>query len=195
MKLVPAPSQTVGPFFHYGLDRPEWADLTGGGRAKGERIRIAGIVRDGDGALAPDILIEIWQANAAGKYDHPEDMQEKPIDAAFRGFGRVCTGKDGSYAFTTVKPGRVPGRGNTLQAPHINMTVFARGLLRHLSTRVYFADETAANETDPVLGTLEDAASRATLLAPREAAGGGTLPTYRFDIVLQGKGETVFFEL
>src|SRR5262249_9601067 len=186
VSLVPAASQTIGPFFHFALDHPEWADLTGGGKAKGERIRVEGVVRDGDGALCPDILIEIWQANVAGKYDHPEDTQEKPLDPAFRGFGRCCTGKDGRYAFTTVKPGRVPGRGNTLQAPHINLTIFARGLLKHLTTRLYFADEAAANEADPVLGAIEDAAARTTLLAARGEHGNGALPTYRFDIVLQG---------
>jgi len=194
MKLIPTGSQTVGPFFHFGLERPAWADLTGGGRAQGERIRIEGQVRDGDGAPVQDALLEIWQANAAGKYDHAEDTQDKPVDAQFRGFGRCATDAQGRYAFTTVRPGRVPGRGNTLQAPHINMTIFARGLLKHLVTRVYFADQAAANETDPVLSQVEGAGARQTLIAGAAAAAGG-IPTYRFDIVLQGEGETAFFEI
>ena len=194
MKLIPTASQTVGPFFHFGLERPAWADLTGGGTAAGDRIRIEGQVRDGDGAPVQDALLEIWQANAAGKYDHPEDEQEKPVDANFRGFGRCATDAQGRYAFTTVRPGRVPGRGNTLQAPHVNMTIFARGLLKHLVTRVYFADRSAANESDPVLATIDDPVARRTLLASAGATEGG-VTTYRFDIILQGDGETVFFEV
>ncbi|MBL8835662.1 MAG: protocatechuate 3,4-dioxygenase subunit alpha [Alphaproteobacteria bacterium] len=193
MKLIPTASQTVGPFFHFGLERPAWADLTGGGKAIGDRIRIEGQVRDGDGAPVQDALLEIWQANAAGKYDHPEDEQEKPVDPGFRGFGRCATDAQGRYAFTTVRPGRVPGRGNTLQAPHVNMTIFARGLLKHLVTRVYFADRSAANESDPVLATIDDPVARRTLLASAGATEGG-VTTYRFDIILQGDGETVFFE-
>jgi protocatechuate 3,4-dioxygenase alpha subunit len=188
MKLVPTASQTVGPFFHFGLTRPGWNDLASGGAA-GRHIRVEGRVLDGDGAGVPDALLEIWQANAAGKYDHPEDRQDKTLDAKFRGFGRVCTDNDGRYAFTTVLPGQVPGRGNALQAPHINMTVFARGLLKHLVTRIYFADQ-AANEADPVLSAIEDAAVRGTLLA--RPAGEAV---YRFDVVLQGAGETAFFEI
>ena len=190
MKLVPTASQTVGPFFHVGLARPELADLTGGGKALGDRIVIEGQVRDGDGAGVPDAMLEIWQANAAGKYAHPEDLQAKPADANFVGFGRAFTDKDGRYRFVTVRPGAVPGRGNALQAPHIAVTVFARGLLKHLMTRLYFADLAAANETDPVLSGIEDEAARRSLLAAPAAAG-----TYRFDIVLQGKGETAFFDV
>ena len=147
---------------------------------------------DGDGAPIPDALLEIWQANAAGKYDHPEDTQDKPLDKKFRGFGRAATNAEGIYRFTTIKPGPVPGRGNALQAPHINVTVFARGLLKHLTTRLYFADEAAANETDPVLNAIDDAAARKTLIADK---ANGAAIGYRFDIVLQGKGETVFFEI
>src|SRR5262249_46213787 len=137
-KLIPTPSQTVGPFFSLGLDRPEWSDLTGGG-AQGDRIVIEGRVTDGDGAPVPDALIEIWQANAAGRYAHPEDRQtDKPLDPNFRGFGRCATDGEGRFRFTTVKPGPVPGRGNRLQAPHINVLLFSRGLLIHLHTRIYF---------------------------------------------------------
>lgn len=194
MKLIPTGSQTVGPFFHFGLERPAWADLTGGGKAAGDRIRIEGQVRDGDGTPVQDALLEIWQANAAGKYDHPEDGQDKPVDVNFRGFGRCATDAQGRYAFTTIRPGRVPGRGNALQAPHVNVTIFARGLLKQLVTRAYFADQAAANETDPVLATIEDPVARRTLVAAAGATNGG-VTTYRFDIVLQGDGETAFFEV
>ncbi len=190
-KLVPTASQTVGPFFHFALNRPEWSDLAAGG-AGGPRIRIAGRVLDGDGAPVPDAILEIWQADAAGRFDHPEDASDGHADPAFRGFGRCSTDAEGRYAFITVKPGRVPGRGNALQAPHAGVTIFARGLLHHLRTRVYFADEAAANATDPVLGAIEDPARRATLIAPREA---GSAVTYRFDVVLQGAGETAFLDV
>lgn len=193
MKLVTTASQTVGPFFHVALDRPAWSDLTAGGKAQGETIVIEGQVFDGDGKTVEDAMLEIWQANAAGKYAHPDDRQAKPLDANFRGFGRVCTDKEGRYRFTTVRPGPVPGRGNALQAPHIAMTIFARGLLKHLVTRIYFADGGAANDADPVLGSVEDPAARRSLLATRRE--GGTVPTYRFDIVLQGAGETAFFDI
>lgn len=193
MKLVPTASQTVGPFFHVGLIRAELADLTRGGKALGETIVIEGQVRDGDGASVPDAMLEIWQANAAGKYRHPEDAQEKPVDPNFIGFGRAFTDKDGRYRFTTVRPGAVPGRGNTLQAPHVALTIFARGLLKHLTTRIYFADLAPANDADPVLSRIEDAALRRSLLA--EPQQGSAPRTYRFDVVLQGEGETAFFDV
>src|SRR5436305_11373866 len=111
-KLIPTPSQTVGPFFHLGLHRPEWSDLTAGNPA-GERIVIEGRVLDGDGMAVPDAVLELWQANAAGRYNHPEDDQtEKPVDPGFRGFGRVATDGEGRFRVVTVKPGPVPGRGN-----------------------------------------------------------------------------------
>ena len=191
-KLIPTPSQTVGPFFHLGLDRPEWTDLTASNPA-GERIVIEGRVLDGDGAPVPDALIELWQANAAGRYAHPDDQQtDKPLDPNFRGFGRVATDAEGRFRVTTIRPGPVPGRGNSLQAPHINLVFFSRGLLIHLHTRIYFADE-PANASDPLLSSIEDAAVRGTLLARRE--GSGSPARYRFDIVLQGENETVFLDL
>jgi protocatechuate 3,4-dioxygenase, alpha subunit len=198
-KLIPTPSQTVGPFFHLGLDRPEWSDLTAGnpGHAPlGERIVIEGRVLDGDGAPVPDAVIELWQANAAGRYAHPGDTQnDKPLDPNFRGFGRTATDAEGRFRFTTVKPGPVPGRGNTLQAPHINVLLFSRGLLIHLHTRIYFDGE-AANAADPLLSSIEDAAVRGTLLARREAdSQGGSPAHYRFDIVMQGENETAFLDL
>jgi protocatechuate 3,4-dioxygenase alpha subunit len=191
-KLIPTPSQTVGPFFHIGLARPEWSDLTGQ-NPKGDRIAIAGRVVDADGAAVPDALIELWQANAAGRYNHPDDRQaDKPLDPSFRGYGRSATDGDGKYRFVTIKPGPVPGRGNALQAPHVNLAIFARGMLKQLYTRVYFAEE-AGNRNDPLLSAIDDTAARRTLIATRD--GGTTPPTYRFDIVLQGDGETVFLDI
>ena len=190
-KLIPTPSQTVGPFFHLGLARAEWGDLSAGAPA-GERIAIEGRVIDGDGAPVPDALIELWQANAAGRYNHPDDRQDdKLLDPRFRGFGRVATDAEGRFRVVTVKPGPVPGRGNALQAPHINIALFARGLLKHLYTRIYFADE-AANASDPLLSSIEDDSARRSLLASRE---GGNPAVYRFDIVLQGEGETAFLDI
>ena len=193
MRLIPTASQTAGPFFRFGLDHPEWGDLTGGGKAAGDKIRIEGRVLDGDKAPLPDALVEIWQANAAGRYAHPEDRQAKALDPPFRGFGRSATDKEGRFRFTTVKPGPVPGRGNALQAPHISVCVFARGLLKQLTTRLYFPDE-ALNKADPVLGLVEDAARRQTLMAKPAGQEGG-IKLYRFDIVLQGADETVFFDV
>ncbi|HXM84781.1 MAG TPA: protocatechuate 3,4-dioxygenase subunit alpha [Stellaceae bacterium] len=191
-KLIPSATQTAGPFFHFGLLRPEWADLTHGGKAQGEKISLEGRVTDGDGAPLPDAIVEIWQANAAGKYEHPDDAQDKPVDKNFRGFGRAFTDKDGIFRFTTVKPGPVPGRGNALQAPHIAVSLAARGLLHHLFTRVYFAGE-ALNKSDPVLSSIEDPALQKTLIAEPKGKSNGSA-VWRFDIVLQGKGETVFFD-
>lgn len=190
-KLIPTPSQTVGPFFHLGMDRPQWVDLSTG-KPEGQRIAIEGQVRDGDGAPVPDAVIELWQANAAGRYNHPDDTQtDKPLDPRFRGFGRVATDGDGRFRVATVKPGPVPGRGNALQAPHINLAIFARGLLIHLYTRIYFAGE-PANAGDPLLSSIDDDAVRRTLLARPEP---GNPALYRFDIVLQGENETAFLDI
>jgi protocatechuate 3,4-dioxygenase alpha subunit len=185
------PSQTVGPFFHLGLYH-EGEHLIAGADAEGQRIRVEGRVLDGAGAVVPDAMIEVWQADAHGRYAHPDDRQDKPRDATFKGFGRAATDVDGRFWFETVKPGQVPGRGNVLQAPHLNLTIFARGMLSHLYTRLYFADETAANEVDPVLSGIAEVRRRGTLIAARDDAGGP--PIYRLDIVLQGDGETVFFD-
>ncbi|HEX3883656.1 MAG TPA: protocatechuate 3,4-dioxygenase subunit alpha [Stellaceae bacterium] len=188
-KLIPTPSQTVGPFFHVGLARPEWSDLTAG-NPQGERIAIEGRVVDGDGAAVPDALIELWQANTAGRYNHPDDtQQDKAIDPGFRGYGRSATDFEGKYRFVTIKPGPVPGRSNALQAPHVNLAVFARGMLKQLYTRLYFVED-PANQNDPLLSAIDDAAARKTLIATRGAGG-----AYHFDIVLQGDGETVFLDI
>ena len=191
-KLIATPSQTVGPFFHLGMARAEWGDLTVGNPA-GARIVIEGRVIDGDGMPVPDAVIELWQANAAGRYNHLDDRQiDKPLDPHFRGFGRVATDADGHFRVVTIKPGPVPGSGNALQAPHINIALFARGLLKHLYTRIYFADE-PANAGDPLLSSIEDEAARRSLLARR---GEGGIPAlYRFDIVLQGDNETAFLDI
>ena len=185
-------SQTVGPFFSPALLRegarrnvlilPETA---------GERIRIEGRVLDGDGIPVPDAMVEIWQANAHGRYNHPADQGSAPLDPSFLGFGRSGTAEDGSYWFETVKPGPVAFDRDRLQAPHICVTVFSRGLLNHLVTRLYFEDE-PANAEDPVLQCVPDD-RRVTLLARREPAGAATV--YRFDIVLQGADETAFFNV
>ncbi len=188
-KLIPTPGQTVGPFFALGLDRPEWADMTRH-NPQGERIIIEGQVLDGDGAPVPDALIELWQANAAGRYDHIADEQaDKKVDPNFHGYGRVATDSGGRFRVKTIKPGPVPGRGNALQAPHVNVAFFARGLLRHLHTRIFFSDE-PATARDPLLSGIADESARKTLIA-RTGDGG----IYRFDIVLQGRNETAFLDI
>jgi protocatechuate 3,4-dioxygenase alpha subunit len=188
-KLVTTPGQTVGPFFALGLDRPEWADLTRG-NPQGERITVEGQVLDGDGAPVPDAMIELWQANTAGRYDHVEDTQaDKKIDPHFHGYGRAATDPQGRFKITTIKPGPVPGRGNALQAPHINVAFFARGLLKQLFTRIYFSDE-PANATDPLLSRIDDSGVRNTLIARRDEGG-----VYHFNFILQGKDETAFLDL
>ena len=190
MALGHTPSQTVGPFFAFGLNH-EGHEILVNDATLGERIRIDGRVIDGAGVAVPDALIEIWQANAAGRYDHPDDARsDKPLDPEFHGYGRCGTDKDGRFHFLTVKPGAVPGLGNTLQAPHINIAVYARGLLKHLWTRLYFEGE-RLNADDPVLA-LVGPERRKTLIAKRS---NGKQPGYAFDVVLQGKDETVFFDV
>ena len=191
MDLVPSPSQTVGPFFHLGLTANGALGCLAGPGAKGERIRLACRVLDGDGAPVTDAMIELWQADAGGKYNHPDDTQEKAADPAFRGFGRLPTNEDGACVFETVKPGRVPGwDSRTLQAPHVNASVFARGLLKHLVTRIYFAGD-PANQEDPVLA-LAPEDRRDTLMAHPDAEHPGV---WNFEIHLRGERETVFFDV
>ncbi len=177
------PSQTVGPFFAYCLTPEDYGhapvagpDLTVGG-VSGEVIEILGRVLDGEGNGIPDAVVEIWQADAEGSHGNP----------GFLGFGRSPTGEDGSFRFKTIKPGQVPGRGNSLQAPHVTVAVFARGMLSHAYTRIYFANETDANEIDPVL-QLVPADRRGTLILEHVSG------SFRFDIHLQGENETVFFD-
>jgi protocatechuate 3,4-dioxygenase alpha subunit len=186
VSLFASGNQTVGPYLHIGLDWLTTRDIAGKS-IKGERVAIAGRLIDGNGNGVNDGLVEIWQANAAGKYAHPEDPQKKPIEKGWRGFGRIPTDAKGGFRFTTIKPGRVPGPGEGLQAPHLVIAVFMRGMLKHLATRVYFPDEAAANAEDAIL-KLVPAARRSTLIAK---AKGKTL---EWNIVLQGKNETVFFD-
>lgn len=186
--LVGTPWQTVGPFFHDALPFEGGESLTHDG-TPGAHIIIEGRLLDADGAPVPDGLIEIWQANSEGRYNHPEDGQDKPLDPDFDGFGRTATDQDGWFRFHTVKPGAVPGPHNAPQAPHICISVMGRGILKRLVTRAYFADE-AANAYDPVLALVPEE-RRATLIA----APSGDGRAYRLDIRLQGEDETVFFDV
>jgi protocatechuate 3,4-dioxygenase alpha subunit len=182
------PFQTVGPFFHFALDVPA-GHVVVSGETTGTRVSIEGTVRDGGGDPIPDALIETWQANAAGRYHHPDDVRDLPVDPSFDGFGRAATDRLGGFVFDTIKPGRVPGPDGRLQAPHIMVSVLGRGILTRLVTRIYFDDEPAANGEDSILG-LVPAERRPTLVARHE--GGGR---YHFDIVVQGANETVFFDV
>lgn len=182
-------SQTVGPYLHIGLTWLVTENLVAPG-VEGDAITIEGRVTDADGAPVDDALVEIWQANRHGRYAHPEDTGSAPLEPAWKGFGRSATDKDGRFRFTTVKPGRVPAPGGGLQAPHVNVTVFMRGMLKHLCTRIYFPGD-PANAEDRVLQSVP-AARRATLIARPDPANAKTL---MFDVRLQGEGETVFFEI
>ena len=182
MALQVTPSQTIGPFFSIGLTWEDGAFAVPEGTDGAFWIR--GRVTDGDGEPVPDAVVETWQADPDGRYSHPDDPRADGVD--FRGFARAPTDRDGTFAIHTVKPGPVPGAGGATQAPHLAMSVFARGLLNRVVTRVYFADEAELNAADPVLAGLP-ADRRATLLA--EPAEDG----YRFDVRLQGADETVFF--
>ena len=191
MSLIPTASQTVGPFFNFGLTTNPHLGILARDGVPGERIRLEFRVFDGDGAPTPgDCMIEIWQADSAGRYAHELDPQSTDAEPGFYGFGRLETNPDGGCTFDTVKPGRVAGPEGRWQAPHINVVVFARGLLKHLHTRVYFADE-PANAEDAVLALVPEE-RRATLLA---RPGEGEPQTWRFHIRLQGDGETVFFDV
>jgi len=188
MSLITTSSQTVGPYVKIGFEALAVENLAPA-PAAGERLTLHGRLLDGDGKPVNDGVVEIWQANAQGKYAHPEDAQDKPIDKAFRGFGRSLTKSDGGFRFSTIKPGPVPGPSGSTQAPHIVVTVFARGMLKHLITRVYFPDE-SANANDPVL-KLVPAERRRTLIAKQVA---GEKDSLEWNIVIQGQDETVFFD-
>lgn len=194
-------SQTAGPYVHIGLapgaagfdiyERELGWDIAGP-NAAGERIRVEGLVIDGTGSPVKDVMLEVWQANAAGVYAHPEGGGA--VEDGFRGWGRVITDFDtGAWGLDTVKPGKVPGRMGRVQAPHLNLWIVARGINVGLNTRIYFDDEAEANATDPVLNLIEWETRRKTLVARREMRDGK--PVYRFDIRLQGEDETVFFDI
>ncbi len=194
--LKETPSQTAGPYVHIGLapgaagfemyDREPGQDIAGE-NASGVRIRVEGRVMDGTGSPIKDVLLEIWQANANGQYAHPEGGE---VEDGFRGFGRVITDfETGEWAFDTIKPGPVAGRNGSVQAPHLNIWIVARGLNNGLNTRMYFDDEAEANANDPVLNTIEWDIRRPTLIARRDGNA------YRFDIRIQGDNETVFFDV
>lgn len=199
--LKETPSQTAGPYVHIGLapgaagfdiyERELGWDIAGP-NAKGERIRVEGLVIDGTGSPVKDVMLEAWQANAEGIYPHPEQAGE--TEEGFKGWGRVITDFDtGEWGFDTIKPGRAMGRNGQLMAPHISLWIVARGINVGLNTRLYFDDEAEANATDPVLNVIEWENRRATLIAKREMRDGA--PVYRFDITLQGDNETVFFDI
>lgn len=203
--LKETPSQTAGPYVHIGLIphqagfdifETNFSNVLVGPETKGERIRIEGRIFDGAGSPVRDILVELWQANAAGRYNHPADRQEdKPLDPSFRGWGRTGTDfETGLYVFETIKPGPVAGRhGHKPMAPHVNLWLAARGINIGLSTRMYFPDEAEANAADPVLNIIEQPSRRETLIARREERAGEVV--YAFDIHLQGDRETVFFDV
>jgi protocatechuate 3,4-dioxygenase alpha subunit len=181
-------SQTVGPFFSIGLDWLNSDDVAGPG-VPGERVEIRGRVIDGEGIGVPDCVLELWQADPNGHYENPEDGPVASKASAFRGFGRVPTLPDGSFRFTTIKPGRVPGPSDEPQAPHILVSVFCRGLMLRLVTRIYFPEE-PANDRDFALGLVPP--SRQRTLVARKSPNDLTL---EWNVVLQGQDETVFFDV
>jgi protocatechuate 3,4-dioxygenase alpha subunit len=181
--------QTVGPFFRIGFSWLYRESLAGPG-VSGEPVEILGRILDGDGNPVPDGIVEIWQANSQGKYAHPDDPQEKPAEEGFTGYGRVPTNDAGRFRFSTIKPGRVPGPDGKLQAPHLQVSVFTRGLLRRLITRIYFPDE-LSNAEDFALNLVE-AGRRGTLVAKKIDGRPGAL---EWDVILQGPAETVFFDV
>lgn len=187
MSLFTTPSQTVGPYLRIGF-LPLVVDAVAPPEVPGDRVTIRGRIVDGDGKPINDGVLEIWQADAGGKYAHPDDGQKAVAGNAFRGFGRILTDRLGEFEFTTIKPGPVPGPDGARQAPHLAVTIFMRGMLRHLFTRMYFPDD-PLNHTDPLLQRVP-AERRATLIAV-PGAGKSTLV---WNIVSQGAGETVFFD-
>jgi protocatechuate 3,4-dioxygenase alpha subunit len=201
--LKESPSQTAGPYIHIGAT-PNWVEITGvwdedlglvlvGPETKGERILVKGRIFDGSGHPIKDALVEIWQADADGLYNSPEEKRGK-ADPHFVGWGRQPTdGVTGEYRFETIKPGRVPYKDGRLMAPHITVWIVARGINIGLHTRLYFGDEAAANAECPVLARIEHKVRLATLIAARGEENG--MPTYTFDIHLQGDKETVFFDI
>jgi len=190
MAPVPTPSATVGPFLHIGLTNKHSITRIAGPNIDGERVYLNCRVLDGDGVPVTDAVLEIWQANAEGKYNHPDDVQAKSLEDDFRGFGRAATDDRGTCEFETIKPGCVPGLQSTVQAPHLNLAVYARGILLQLYTRIYFAGDSRNNE-DPVLSQVPED-RRGTLMARANPANPGQ---WWFDVRLRGQDETVFFDV
>ncbi|HXZ13669.1 MAG TPA: protocatechuate 3,4-dioxygenase subunit alpha [Candidatus Sulfotelmatobacter sp.] len=188
MRLFATASQTVGPFFTIGLNPLARNNLVPSGAA-GKLCTIRGRILDGDGVPVPDGMIETWQANAAGEYVRAEISAPSSRATEFTGFGRISTDERGAFQFTTILPGPIPAPGGGVQAPHIAVLVFARGLLRHLVTRIYFPDE-PANAADPILKMVPPG-RRSTLIARKISESSDILEC---DVVLQGEAETVFFE-
>lgn len=191
--MKPTPSQTVGPYFTMRLSS-EGDNVLTAPETVGTRIRVEGRVLDGDRNHIEDALIELWQADSGGRYHHPgDDRDDVPADPAFTGFGRCASDfHSGSYSFLTVKPGPVPHPAGGMQAPHLSLTIQARGMLNPTFTRVYFPDEQSANAADPVLQSVPEN-RRATLVAELIESTG--VPVYRFDVRYQGDDETVFFDV
>jgi protocatechuate 3,4-dioxygenase alpha subunit len=187
VSLLTTPSQTVGPYLRIGFTALT-ADAIAASDAAGEHLTIEGRVIDGDAKPVSDAVLEIWQADASGKYMHAADATRSAA-GQFRGFGRILTDVEGAFRFTTIKPGSVPGPKGAMQAPHLVVTVFMRGLLKHLLTRIYFPDD-PGNAGDPIL-LLVPAERRATLVAKRLPQSKATL---QWNLVLQGENETVFFD-
>jgi protocatechuate 3,4-dioxygenase, alpha subunit len=190
MDQAPCPSQTVGPYFHLGCADPRWLSCPAGPKAKGERVRLVCRVLDGEGVPVTDAMIEIWQADWEGKYHHPEDPRAKAGDPDCPGFARSATDERGISVFDTIRPGRVPGNNGSWQAPHLNVSLFARGVMKRLATRIYFAED-PANPQDPVLALVPEE-RRKTLMAKPDPQPGGH---WRFDLRLCGEEETVFFDV
>ena len=180
------PSQTVGPFYWGTLVTTCHAKMAPAGIA-GEPIEVAVRLHDAEGAIIPDGVVEVWQANAHGRYNHPDDRRNLPLDAGFEGYGRASADTEGVARFSTIRPGRVPAPGGGLQAPHLNLSIFARGVLNRLATRLYFDGDPALAE-DPVL-KLVPAERRATLIA-KKSGGAWLLPVF-----IGGERETVFFDV
>ena len=194
MDLIPTANQPIGPFYHFALT-PGWATgdnsagVMAGPGTLGERIRLTVRVLDRDGSPVTNGMIELWQADAAGKYDHPADTQNRTPDPAFRGFGRLATDDQGLCVFETVKPGQVPGLRRQLQAPHINVSVYAPGLLRRVVTRIYFEGD-PANEPDEIMRLVPEDRRASMMARPGVESG-----QWGFELHLTGPCETVFFDV
>jgi len=190
IELTPTAEQTAGPYFHLGCTTSHSVSCMAGRDSKGERMRLVCRVLDGDGIPVNDAMIEVWQADSEGRFNHPADSRSGGVDPSCGVFGRLATDEDGVCVFDTVKPGRVPGIGSTLQAPHFSVSVFARGILKRLATRIYFAED-PANAQDPILA-LVPPERRHTLMARSDPSDRSV---FHFDVRLCGKDETVFFDV